>query len=135
MMKYPDSKVHGANMGPPGPRWAPCWPHELCYLGSYICTWLINRCHGDHYSRNYANSVVTKHDEYDVLMENCLKSTVTAARLFRITITIVYYRFLRCFPISNIFIYVNQFENQSNKTLRFNSFGIIIKTVISPIGE
>ena len=28
----PDSKVHGANMGPTGPRWAPCWPHELCYL-------------------------------------------------------------------------------------------------------
>ena len=20
-------------MGPPGPRWAPCWPHEFCYLG------------------------------------------------------------------------------------------------------
>ena len=32
----PDSKVHGANMGPTcpvGPRWAPCWPHEPCYLG------------------------------------------------------------------------------------------------------
>ena len=28
-----DSKVHGANMGPTGPRWSPCWPHELCYLG------------------------------------------------------------------------------------------------------
>ena len=28
-----DSKVHGAIMGPTGPRWAPCWPHELCYLG------------------------------------------------------------------------------------------------------
>ena len=27
----PDSKVHGANMGPVGPRWAPCWPHEPCY--------------------------------------------------------------------------------------------------------
>ena len=24
---------HGANMGPTAPRWAPCWPHELCYLG------------------------------------------------------------------------------------------------------
>ena len=21
--------------GADGPRWAPCWPHELCYLGSY----------------------------------------------------------------------------------------------------
>ena len=28
----PHSKVHGANMGPTGPRWAPCWPHEACYL-------------------------------------------------------------------------------------------------------
>ena len=37
---YPDSKVHGANMGPiwgpSGPRWAPCWPHELCYLGMLL---------------------------------------------------------------------------------------------------
>ena len=24
---------HGANMGPAGPRWAPCWPNEPCYLG------------------------------------------------------------------------------------------------------
>ena len=34
-----DSKIHGTNMGPhlgpTGPRWAPCWPHELCYLGWY----------------------------------------------------------------------------------------------------
>ena len=21
------------NLGPTGPRWAPCWPHEPCYLG------------------------------------------------------------------------------------------------------
>ena len=36
----PDSKVQGANMGPiwgrQEPRWAPCWPHELCYLGATI---------------------------------------------------------------------------------------------------
>ena len=24
---------HGAQLGPTGPRWAPCWPHEPCYLG------------------------------------------------------------------------------------------------------
>ena len=24
---------HGAQLGPTGPRLAPCWPHELCYLG------------------------------------------------------------------------------------------------------
>ena len=23
----PDSKVHGAHLGPVGPRWAQCWPH------------------------------------------------------------------------------------------------------------
>ena len=33
LVTVPDSKVHGANMGPPGPRWVPCWPHELRYLG------------------------------------------------------------------------------------------------------
>ena len=27
---------HGANLGPIGPRWAPCWPHEPCYLGLLI---------------------------------------------------------------------------------------------------
>ena len=26
---------HGAHTGPTGPRWAPCWPHEPCYLGCY----------------------------------------------------------------------------------------------------
>ena len=81
-MSYPDSKVHGANMGPTrtpsqypyqyavslwnfkyksrgfetlrdlteirlfgywdgalgpvGPRWAPCWPHEACYWGRLL---------------------------------------------------------------------------------------------------
>ena len=39
---------HGAHLGPTGPRWAPCWPHELCYLGRvhvaikenrYTCIW------------------------------------------------------------------------------------------------
>ena len=24
--------------GPTGPRWASCWPHELCYLGSLLLT-------------------------------------------------------------------------------------------------
>ena len=31
----PDSKAHGAHLGPTGPRWAPCRPHELCYLGQW----------------------------------------------------------------------------------------------------
>ena len=24
---------HGAHLGPVGPRWAQCWPHEPCYQG------------------------------------------------------------------------------------------------------
>ena len=27
---------HGAHLEPTGPRWAPCWPHELCYLGCHL---------------------------------------------------------------------------------------------------
>ena len=27
---------HGAHLGPTGPRWAPCWPHKLCYLGCFM---------------------------------------------------------------------------------------------------
>ena len=30
---------HGAHLGPTGPRRAPCWPHELCYLG-YVTIFL-----------------------------------------------------------------------------------------------
>ena len=26
---------HGAHLGPVGPRWAPCWPHEPCYQGCF----------------------------------------------------------------------------------------------------
>ena len=33
--------TNGAHLVPVGPRWAPCWPHEPCYLGQYadIMTW------------------------------------------------------------------------------------------------
>ena len=30
---FPDSKVYGAHLVQTGPRWAPCWSRELCYLG------------------------------------------------------------------------------------------------------
>ena len=29
---------HEAHLGPTGPRWAPCWPHEICYIGWYVST-------------------------------------------------------------------------------------------------
>ena len=28
-----------AHLGPVGPRWAPCWPHEPCYQG---CSWHVS---------------------------------------------------------------------------------------------
>ena len=34
----PDSKAHGTNLGPVGPRWTPCWPHEPCYQGHTVHT-------------------------------------------------------------------------------------------------
>ena len=33
---FPGSKVYGAHLRPTGPRWAPCWSHEPCYLGSFV---------------------------------------------------------------------------------------------------
>ena len=27
---------HGAHLGPTGPRWAPCWPNESCYLWTIL---------------------------------------------------------------------------------------------------
>ena len=35
LIHTPDSKVHGAYLGPTGPRWAPCWPQEPCYQGQF----------------------------------------------------------------------------------------------------
>ena len=55
---------HGANLGPTGPRWAPCWPHELCYLG---CYWLFGMT-GPHHlwlrSTNCDNSVLQNQRKY-----------------------------------------------------------------------
>ena len=36
--RIPDSKVHGAHLGPVGPRWAPCWPHEPWSQGFFANT-------------------------------------------------------------------------------------------------
>ena len=55
----PDSKVPG----PVGPRWAPWWPHELCYLGAgtvvsristQVTFWSLLTCLvGYHWKRNW----------------------------------------------------------------------------------
>ena len=36
-VRYPESKVHGANMGPTWILSAPDGPHEPCYLGTFPC--------------------------------------------------------------------------------------------------
>ena len=39
---------HGAHLGPVGPRCAPCWPHELCYLRLHLvplnCVFMATEC-------------------------------------------------------------------------------------------
>ena len=37
---------HGTHLAPTGPRWAPCWPLEFCYLGSITTkfTRIITQC-------------------------------------------------------------------------------------------
>ena len=30
---------HGAHLGPVGPKWAPCWPHEPHYQGCLVWLW------------------------------------------------------------------------------------------------
>ena len=47
--KIPDSKVHGANMGPTwvlsAPWWTPWWPHEPCYQGYNETMFHLCNCH------------------------------------------------------------------------------------------
>ena len=42
---------YGVHLGPTGPKWAPCWPHEPCYLG-YFCT-VSNIKLSIYYENNY----------------------------------------------------------------------------------
>ena len=34
---------HGAQLGPVSPRWAPCWPHEPCYLVIFHWAFCISK--------------------------------------------------------------------------------------------
>ena len=43
LLNLPDSKVHGANMGPTWVLSAPCWAHKPCYQGSVL---LVPLCVG-----------------------------------------------------------------------------------------
>ena len=56
---------HGAHLGPIGPRWAPCWHHEPCYLGSHQQWMVIDNhwCCRVHHNIYYTSTVMrTIHD-------------------------------------------------------------------------
>ena len=60
---------HGSHLGPVGPRWAPCWPHEPCYQGHAVAlphvqtTWCMV-C--DPHSRTLADWLILNHRNVSV---------------------------------------------------------------------
>ena len=61
---------YGAHLGPVGPRWAPCWPHEPCYQG--LAVWLAIRTswHGEKSLRwrHNGRDSVSNHQPHDCLL-------------------------------------------------------------------
>ena len=56
---------NGAHLGPVGPRWAPCWPHEPCYQGCYSSTTLIL---DRHYQATERRDIVhTRHKVFNMM--------------------------------------------------------------------
>ena len=90
---------HGAHLGPVGPRWAPCWPHEPCYLGSCDTCWLYPHllgllcCHCDNHtivSNHFSNPEwygqidhmnLTRTDYIDGLVQERCNSSALAMEL------------------------------------------------------
>ena len=63
---YPDSKVHGANMGPTRPMWAPCWPREPCCVISKFSllldpVWTVKGVKSMPLFTHVSNFIKTKH--------------------------------------------------------------------------
>ena len=55
---YPNNnfmRPHRAHLGPVGPSWAPCWPHEPCYQGRSSWDTVQSR----NYDRNYNDENLT----------------------------------------------------------------------------
>ena len=67
MDDIPDSKVHGANMGPIWGRQDPGGPHKLCYLGSPAR--IANSDHINDYKQPYSNSSALAME----LLQSCAK--------------------------------------------------------------
>ena len=72
---------HGANLGPTGPRWAPCWPHEHCYLASYLLIgWRLGaRQVTSHYLRPCWLSPTTP---YSVTVPQWMTSTLSILKIY-----------------------------------------------------
>ena len=73
-----------AHLGPTGPRWAPCWPHEPCYLGSILHVRSAIHQYGKtgrrpHYQRRHVNS----RSESDISHRNGPSSCSFNSRIFQ----------------------------------------------------
>ena len=52
---------HGAHLGPTGPRWAPCWPHEHCYRGIFrVGPPFIYAINSQYFNSFFLNKIHTK---------------------------------------------------------------------------
>ena len=64
---YSDSEVswgqHGAYLGPTGPRWAPCWPQELRYLG-YIYHTIQSYTHNSRHLSHSSMGIKVSSNQY-----------------------------------------------------------------------
>ena len=73
---------HGTHLGPVGPSWVSCWPHELCYQGWHGIGMLkiannisrslgimnkIKRCLPTHILRSLYDSLILLHLQHAVL--------------------------------------------------------------------
>ena len=67
---------HGAHLGPVGPSWAPCWPHEPCYQGLHT----VHSLNGKKY---FGNSLVTKQTNMGATMGCPFHSWVTFGDLLQ----------------------------------------------------
>ena len=70
-LAYPNSNIHGqqgAHLGPTGPRWAPCLPHEPCYLSTEVW-WVVAYVHV------YLSTMVSH--SYDYYLKTLKLTTIT----------------------------------------------------------
>ena len=77
----PDSKGHGANMGPITGRKAPGWPHELYNLGWYLWTTDFLK-----YDAHFGCSILST--KLDIVLHKCIAPDCFANKFIMITTAI-----------------------------------------------